>query len=608
MTKLLFTLAISAANLAAELPFRTAIPSNSNVRAAVGPNGDIWIAGIDRIARLDIAGRTVFATTIEAQFGITALAVDANGRAAVTTFDTLVLLDPQGRIVRAQKLDVFPSAVAIDAGGNIFLAGVARNGFIGPPGVYKPSFGEKNCTDRNGDYYFCDDAFLAKYLPDGTRAWVTLFGGSSKDYASAIALDPSGSIWIAGETTSPNMPVTANALQSVYGGGEYLGPLTYGDGFIARIDATGSRLEYATFLGGSRLDRTTALTISAAGVVVTGVTESPNFTTTPDAYRRLLASSKVEMPGMQADVFVAFVSAQGALVYSTLYGDEGPDTAIASSAGLGNAVGVVVTGKPGQCMLRLEVRESISKFTPDCLRGEYARASALLFARGEWLGVGTTKGGFPIPAVTQTGYATVFKFGDAPSGSAVVGVWNEHNSRYRPIVAADSFISIYATNLTSARVQLGGRELKVIYSSNNQINAYVAADTPKGTLDLTINGRDPTPVDVVERWPGLASAALNQDGTINSAAHPAERGTIVSLFGTGFGPDPLPVIEPFIEAPAATNSQGMELLFAGRIADGLFQLNARIAQNARAGHTAVRVVFRTPSGLLSSDLARIYVR
>jgi len=600
MTKLFCAFAFLTA-LAAQIPMRTGFPFGG--KAAAGPNGHVWIGGVDRIARFDAAGRTVFTTIIESDYGISAIAVDTVGRAAVTTGDTLILLDPEGRVVRTQNVGAFPAAIAMDSQGSIFLAGVARDGFIGPPGVYKPSFGEKNCFNRNFDYAFCDDAFLAKYLRDGTRAWITLFGGSSRDHATTVALDPSGAVWIAGETTSPNMPVTPNALQPVYGGGENLGPLTFGDAFLARIDATGTRLEYATFLGGSRTDIATTLTATAAGVVVGGRTDSRNFVTTPDAHRRSLASSKVEMPGLQTDVFMTAVSATGALVYSTLHGEEGPDVATAAAAGVGNEVTVAVTGNSQQCLLRLDA----GKFSARCFNSDAAPPSTVVSAQGEWLAIGATKRGLPVPGVTQSGYGTVYKFG-ASASPVVAGVWNESYLQFRPVIAADSFISIYAAGLDKASVQLGGRELKLLHSSSTQINAYVPADTPKGTLDLTVNGRDPTPVDIVDRWPGLAGAALNQDGTVNTASNPAERGTIVSLFGSGFGPDPLPAIEPFTEAHTPNNAQGMELLFVGRIAEGLFQVNARVPQNARTGHTAVRVVFRMPSGFLFSDLARIHIR
>src|SRR5262249_14007007 len=47
------------------------------------------------------------------------------------------------------------------------------------------------------------DAFVAKFSPDGkTMIFSTYFGGMGDDRGNAIALDPSGNIWITGNTNS----------------------------------------------------------------------------------------------------------------------------------------------------------------------------------------------------------------------------------------------------------------------------------------------------------------------------------------------------------------------------------------------------------------------
>ncbi len=65
--------------------------------------------------------------------------------------------------------------------------------------------------------------------------------------------------------------------------------------------------------------------------------------------------------------------------------------------------------------------------------------------------------------------------------------------------------------------------------------------------------------------------ALNEDGTLNSAANPAARGSILVLFGTGEGVSGLPV---------SVNVGGYtaDVLYAGPVAGypGLLQVNARM--------------------------------
>jgi uncharacterized protein (TIGR03437 family) len=79
------------------------------------------------------------------------------------------------------------SGVAADAAGNAYLAGSTSD----------PAFPVAGGTD----------AFVVKLNPQGTaRVWANYIGGKADDAAHAIALDPSGGVWINGATTSPDFP------------------------------------------------------------------------------------------------------------------------------------------------------------------------------------------------------------------------------------------------------------------------------------------------------------------------------------------------------------------------------------------------------------------
>ena len=101
------------------------------------------------------------------------------------------------------------------------------------------------------------DAFLAKFLPDGkTLVFSTYFGGMGNDAGQGIALDGSGDIWIAGGTSSYDLPVTPGAFESTLHGGT--------NAFAAKF-ANDGKLLAATYLGGSSIDKGLGIAIDPQG-------------------------------------------------------------------------------------------------------------------------------------------------------------------------------------------------------------------------------------------------------------------------------------------------------------------------------------------------------
>ena len=138
------------------------------------------------------------------------------------------------------------------------------------------------------------DAFVTKLDTTGSRlVFSTYLGGSDDDGGSDIAVDAAGSAYVTGDTTSPNFPTTAGAVQTTHAGGAH-------DAFVTTLDATGS-LVYSTYLGGSFIDSGTGIAVDGAGsAYVTGETRSTNFPTTAGAFQTTHAGG--------LDVFVAKIA------------------------------------------------------------------------------------------------------------------------------------------------------------------------------------------------------------------------------------------------------------------------------------------------------------
>lgn len=117
------------------------------------------------------------------------------------------------------------------------------------------------------------DAFVARFDATlTTRLQSTYLGGSSPDFAYALAIHPvSGEVYVAGQAWS--------ALPGV-GGGAPNGAGGFGDGFVTRFNATLSTLLQSTYVGGWDDDKANALAIhpTSGEVYVAGNTQSFNLT------------------------------------------------------------------------------------------------------------------------------------------------------------------------------------------------------------------------------------------------------------------------------------------------------------------------------------------
>jgi uncharacterized repeat protein (TIGR01451 family) len=162
------------------------------------------------------------------------------------------------------------------------------------------------------------DAFVARLSGDlTTLRRVTYLGGGGADFAHALALAPgTGDVYVAGYTSSNDLPGTAAGAQPVSGGGA--------DAFVARLTENLAALTAATYLGGDDSEDALALAIApgTGDVYVAGMTGSGNFPGTVGGAQR--------WSGGTTDAFVArFSSSLTALIQATYLGGQGSDMASA---------------------------------------------------------------------------------------------------------------------------------------------------------------------------------------------------------------------------------------------------------------------------------------
>jgi hypothetical protein len=160
---------------------------------------------------------------------------------------------------------------------------------------------------------------------DPVLVYSTYLGGSSQDYGLSIAADRTGHAYVTGLAQSVDFP-TKNPLQPALNGGP--------DAFVAKLSRDGSKLVYATFLGGSDGDGGTSIAVDRFGqAYVAGSTQSTDFPTRNAVQPTLVGKCEFLEDDFgnvylscEPDVFVAKLNSTGStLIYSTYLGGSAQD-------------------------------------------------------------------------------------------------------------------------------------------------------------------------------------------------------------------------------------------------------------------------------------------
>lgn len=122
-------------------------------------------------------------------------------------------------------------------------------------------------------------------LIDPVLGYAALFGSQGSDPIQGLALDAAGNLYVAGTTLSdiplvnPENPTPATGNCSPYPTKVFF---RCQDVFVAKLDPTGTKLLYSTYLGGAASNFAAGIAVDAAGnAYVTGTTKVPNMIPPP---------------------------------------------------------------------------------------------------------------------------------------------------------------------------------------------------------------------------------------------------------------------------------------------------------------------------------------
>lgn len=163
-----------------------------------------------------------------------------------------------------------PISVAVDAGGNFYVAGTIRNANFPTVNALQSEYTPGECRQsvKLPILEPCPDIFIAKLNSSGTAlVYSTYLGGADIDTVSDIAVDARGYAYIVGYTSSENFPITVNRQPGT--------PPIPGS-FVMKLSPDGSRIIYSTRLVNGAVGARAIAVDGSGSAYVTGLA-TPTF-------------------------------------------------------------------------------------------------------------------------------------------------------------------------------------------------------------------------------------------------------------------------------------------------------------------------------------------
>jgi hypothetical protein len=373
------------------------------------------------------------------------------------------------------------NGIAVDSQGQVYIAGeTASSDFPLANAMQSVRAGK--------------DAFIMKLNASGDAIiYATVVGGSDEDRATSIAVDAMGQVYVTGVTISDNFP-TVNALQPALGGATRKKILA--DAFVAKLNAAGDALFYATYLGGRKAEEAYGIAIDTVGqAYIAGSTSSPDFP---------IANALQPARAGSDDAFITKLNAAGtALIYSTYLG--GSEEQYGIVFGIKEAAYSVAVDNTGQAYIAGETAAT-----------DFPTVNALQ----------ATMNGFSdgfITKLNSTGSAFVYSTylgGTNSTGAAVLMSAIRYHESVNSI-AVDASEAVYVAGTTRSTDFPTVHALQPIIHGYS--DAFVAKLRPNGSAlvySTYLGGR---------RYPEGAGSNMGEEGAYSIAIDPAGQASVTGM-------------------------------------------------------------------------------
>ena len=275
-TSLLYSTYLGGSGAAAAYGIGAPATGDYGNAIALDSSGDAYIAGTTGSANFPVTG-AAFQTTLAGLSN--AFVTELNPAGSAEVYSTYLggsghQYDVGDDFNPPPPTGDTASAIAVDAGGNVYVAGTTTSSnFPVTAGVLE---GAASFDSSSG--------FVTKLNTDGSTLIYSTYMEGAGTTISGLAVDSSGSAYVTGAAPAASAGVpggfqtTTDALPT---------PSSTGNlAFLVKLDPGATVLNYATLLGGSSNDGGNALALGGTGnVYLTGFTTSTDFPATAGAFQ-----------------------------------------------------------------------------------------------------------------------------------------------------------------------------------------------------------------------------------------------------------------------------------------------------------------------------------
>jgi len=493
------------------------------------------------------------------------IATDSSGSLYIlsnSASSTVTKLSADGKTILWQdQLGFVASVMAVDPNGGVYVIParqpgdtsvyVAKLGANGTglawktPAGFIPLSVPVLIADSQGRAYVAAQYITNNFITQTADVVRLNAAGSGVDYTaqmigipSSIAVDPSGAAFVAGTETNAQgvntgflgrvapdgssgfysiLPLGLSETVAVDANGNVV---VFGSGVVQRIDSTGA-VTLSTTVGGASSGQ---FALDAAGNAYVTVATNKLY-----AVRNSLATCGFDPstgpPGWAELLTVA--APDGSILQSTyIPGGDNLGSALIATAP-NSTVFVAATAGPG--------------FAPTQAGPFAAGTSGSPFLSSFSLNAGAQT--FPLACLGNS--ASLVTGAVAPG--ELVTLFGNGLGPQEGVQTQAAAQTAYPTNTANVRVTFDGTPAPLLWVQNAQINAVAPWSLTPGRTTQVCVSYNSVPTNCLT-WPvvqtvpavftldGTHAAALNEDGTLNSAANPAPVGSIVAVWATGLGP------------------------------------------------------------------------